>query len=66
MVKGNLMENNSWCSYCDEVNGHLYCEQGYRTDKCKGNKYNCVKQRLKDKAIKKLSNREQYKRNMIQ
>jgi hypothetical protein len=29
------MDNNSWCSYCDEVNGYLYCEQGYRTDKCK-------------------------------
>jgi hypothetical protein len=28
------------------------------------NKYNCVKQKLKDKAIKKLSNRKQYKRNM--
>jgi hypothetical protein len=32
-----------WCSYCDEVNGQLFCEQGKDANICKGNPHNCVK-----------------------
>jgi hypothetical protein len=32
-----------WCSYCDEVNGKLYCEQGKDANICKGNPHNCIK-----------------------
>jgi hypothetical protein len=57
-----MLNKDNICSYYEGQ--HTCCEQGYRTDKCKGNKFNCIKQKLKDKAIKKLSNREQYKRNI--
>ena len=51
-----------WCQFCEDVNGRLYCMKGYGTDKCKGNKYNCIKQRCKDVAINTLSEREKVRR----
>jgi hypothetical protein len=57
--------DNNWCQWCEEVGNNLYCMKGFKTDKCKGNKYNCCKQRYKDQAINKLSNREKVRRQNI-